>query len=71
MTHVYVLGDPAYYGRSGFIPEPAIAPPYALPEEWRDAWQSLSLGDAPQPPTGNADRSGSVDGAGALGTVKS
>jgi len=52
VTHVYVLGDPAYYDRSGFIPEPAIAPPYALPEEWRDAWQSLSLGDAPQPPTG-------------------
>ncbi len=40
---VLVLGDPAYYGRAGFKPEHAVAPPYPLPEEWRDAWQSLSL----------------------------
>lgn len=44
---VYVLGDPDYYGRSGFAPERGIAPPYALPEEWRDAWQSINLEDVP------------------------
>ncbi|MDA0786927.1 MAG: N-acetyltransferase [Proteobacteria bacterium] len=44
---VYVLGDPDYYGRSGFAPEWGITPPYALPEEWRDAWQSINLGDVP------------------------
>lgn len=42
--HVYVLGDPAYYGRFGFEPEDGVAPPYPLPEEWQGAWQSLSLG---------------------------
>ncbi len=40
---VCVLGDPAYYGRFGFAPDDRIAPPYPLPEEWRGAWQSLSL----------------------------
>ncbi|MCY0096052.1 GNAT family N-acetyltransferase [Hoeflea ulvae] len=49
VTRVYVLGDPAYYGRSGFEPETAISPPYPLPEQWRDAWQSVSL-DTSQPP---------------------
>ena len=43
ITQVYVLGDPAYYGRFGFEPETRIAPPYPLPEEWRGAWQSLSF----------------------------
>ena len=44
----YVLGDPAYYGRFGFKPEDGVAPPYPLPDEWRGAWQSLSLsGSAP------------------------
>lgn len=37
---VCVLGDPAYYGRFGFRPEAHIAPPYPLPDEWRDAWRS-------------------------------
>jgi len=47
---VFVLGDPAYYGRFGFEADDAVAPPYPLPEEWRGAWQSLSLGgdSAPQ-----------------------
>jgi putative acetyltransferase len=49
VAHVYVLGDPAYYGRSGFRPETGVAPPYPLPEEYRDAWQSLGLGSAPLP----------------------
>lgn len=43
---VYVLGDPAYYGRHGFSPERSIRPPYPLPPEWADAWQSQCLGDA-------------------------
>ncbi len=40
---VYVLGDPAYYERVGFEAEAGVTPPYPLPEEWRGAWQSLSL----------------------------
>jgi len=40
---VYVLGDPAYYRRFGFAPDDGVTPPYPLPEEWRGAWQSLSL----------------------------
>lgn len=45
---VYVLGDPAYYGRFGFEPEDDVTLPYPLPEEWQGAWQSLSLrGDQP------------------------
>lgn len=48
VAHVFVLGDPAYYGRFGFAPDDSVAPPYPLPEEWRSAWQSLSLrSDAP------------------------
>lgn len=43
--HVFVLGDPAYYARFGFAPELAVAPPYPLPEEWQDAWQSVALSD--------------------------
>ena len=42
-SQVYVLGDPAYYGRFGFGPDDGVGPPYRLPEEWRSAWQSLSL----------------------------
>jgi len=48
-SEVYVLGDPAYYRRFGFEPSFGVTPPYPLPEEWRGAWQSLSLrGDAPR-----------------------
>ena len=39
---VCVLGDPNYYGRFGFEPERGVQPPYALPTEWQDAWQSTS-----------------------------
>jgi putative acetyltransferase len=47
-NQVYVLGDPAYYSRFGFEPDDGVTPPYPLPEEWHDAWQSLSLrGDKP------------------------
>ena len=42
---VYVLGDPAYYSRLGFSREQSVKPPYALPGEWADAWQSLHLAE--------------------------
>ena len=31
VSQVYVLGDPAYYGRHGFLPESYVKPPYPLP----------------------------------------
>ena len=48
---VFVLGDPAYYGRLGFRPESLVEPPFRLPAEWDAAWQSRSFGDtmAPRP----------------------
>ena len=49
---VCVLGDPNYYGRFGFVPEPSIAPPYPLPPEWETAWQSLRTGASTTPITG-------------------
>lgn len=52
VTQVYVLGDPAYYRRLGFLPELRVAPPYPLPAEWRGAWQSMSLGSAEPPRQG-------------------
>lgn len=42
---VCVLGDPAYYGRLGFVPERNVATPYPLPPEWAEAWQSQPLAD--------------------------
>lgn len=47
VARVYVLGDPAYYRRSGFKTETGVTPPYPLPQQWRDAWQSLNLNSAP------------------------
>lgn len=44
-AQVYVLGDPAYYGRFGFEREAGVAPPYPLPEQWHGAWQSIRLRD--------------------------
>ena len=49
---VFVLGDPAYYGRLGFCREPSVSPPYALPDEWADAWQSLQLAEGLGPVNG-------------------
>ena len=46
MELVCVLGDPAYYGRLGFVPETRVEPPFRLPAEWRGAWQSQTLNDA-------------------------
>ena len=48
VEQVFVLGDPAYYGRFGFTPESGVAPPYALPPEWASAWQSKCLGGTRQ-----------------------
>ena len=45
MRRIFVLGDPGYYGRFGFAPDDGVTPPYRLPEEWRDAWQSHVFGD--------------------------
>lgn len=49
---ICVLGDPEYYGRTGFLPERGISTPYPIPEEWRDAWQSVSTGEAVDGPKG-------------------
>jgi putative acetyltransferase len=49
---ICVLGDPGYYGPLGFAPERAIAPPFPLPEGWREAWQSLFLNRAAGVPAG-------------------
>ncbi|MEM8686589.1 MAG: N-acetyltransferase [Pseudomonadota bacterium] len=43
VRQVFVLGDPNYYGRFGFTPERGTLPPYPLPPEWADAWQSVCL----------------------------
>ncbi len=40
---VFVLGDPAYYGRLGFAPDALVEPPFALPAECSGAWQSQYL----------------------------
>ncbi len=49
---VCVLGDPAYYMRLGFIRESLVEPPFSLPIEWHDAWQSQYLGDTVTPCAG-------------------
>jgi len=49
---VFVLGDPSYYGRFGFRPDARVAPPYPMPEAYRDAWQSLGLQDQAPPMEG-------------------
>lgn len=43
ISRIFVLGDPAYYGRHKFVTEQSVRPPYDLPDEWLEAWQSLSL----------------------------
>jgi predicted N-acetyltransferase YhbS len=40
-SFVLVLGDPAYYSRSGFYTEHNIQPPYSLP--YPEAWMALAL----------------------------
>ncbi len=50
-ARVFVLGDPRYYGRFEFAPEPAVSPPCPIPDAWRPAWQSLALAEG-APPVG-------------------
>ena len=50
VERVFVLGDPAWYGRFGFATERRATPPFPLPDAWSDAWQSAPLfPDAPVP----------------------
>ena len=46
IARVFVLGDPAYYGRFGFAPERQVEPPLPIPPAWQTAWQSLPLSGA-------------------------
>jgi putative acetyltransferase len=52
---VFVLGDPAYYGRLGFLPARDVAPPYALPPAWHGSWQVQRLEAAASPLLGGLD----------------
>ena len=45
VEQVFVLGDPAYYGRLGFLPGATVKAPYELPQEWSQAWQYMPLAD--------------------------
>jgi len=49
---VCVLGDPAFYGRLGFLPDMSIEPPFPLPEEYEGAWQLQRLGAGTAPYSG-------------------
>ncbi len=55
LRQVFVLGAPGYYGRFGFGPEARVLPPYPMPSEWADAWQSLLLPGATALPPGPLD----------------
>jgi putative acetyltransferase len=52
VNRVLVLGDPAYYGRLGFLPDYLIEPPFPLPAEYDGAWQSRNLGETGAPIAG-------------------
>ena len=52
VKRVFVLGDPAFYGRLGFALESSVEPPYPLPAEWKWAWQSQDLGEPTTPCAG-------------------
>lgn len=52
ISHVFVLGDPAYYGRFGFKEESKVITPYPIPEEWSTGWQSFRLSDTASFPKG-------------------
>ncbi|MGV6840036.1 MAG: GNAT family N-acetyltransferase [Planktomarina sp.] len=43
LRKVCVLGDPAYYGRHGFVPETKLQTPCPIPDQWAGAWQSVAL----------------------------
>lgn len=46
VSEVYVLGDPAYYGRFGFQQCDHVSAPYNIPEEWASGWQFINLNDS-------------------------
>ena len=52
VNRLYVLGDPAVYGRLGFLPESLVEPPFPLPAEWDGAWQSQNVGEPTTPCAG-------------------
>jgi len=52
LAQVMVLGDPGYYGRFGFKPDHAVATPCPIPDEWKDAWQSIRLDGADRTASG-------------------
>jgi putative acetyltransferase len=52
VDRVFVLGDPDYYGRFGFLPDSQVEAPYPLPAEWGGAWQSRELGVGGTPCSG-------------------
>lgn len=53
VRQVFVLGDPAYYGRFGFRAERDVKTPCSIPDKWADAWQSLTLGADGRLPDGS------------------
>lgn len=46
VNRVFVLGDPAYYGRFGFQQDALVETPCPIPAEWAGAWQSRPLGES-------------------------
>lgn len=61
---VFVLGDPAYYGRYGFAPAIPLGLPPAqqIPAEWHDAWRTRDLTpDAPPRATGPVRSAAALD----------
>lgn len=56
VDRVFVLGDPAYYGRFGFHSESFVEPPFpfspGFPPEWDGAWQSRDFGETTTPCAG-------------------
>ena len=55
VSRVFVLGDPAYYGRFGFVPERATLTPCPIPANWAAAWQSKSLDGDEAPAIGRLE----------------
>lgn len=53
VVKLLVLGDPNYYGRSGFVQEQSIEPAYPIPEAWKPVWQSIMLLDGAVSPSGS------------------
>lgn len=52
VNRIFVLGDPAYYGRFGFQQDSLVDTPCPIPAEWSSAWQSTPLGESSEPCAG-------------------